>query len=106
MKLRLIYTTFSTKNQAKEMAQLLLGNNSVACANIYAPMTSLYQWKDKVEDESEVPVIFKTTEGKTKQAITVIEKNHPYDTPCITVIKPEDTNAPFLNWMNEVTLSK
>ncbi len=100
MELRLIYTTFSTQKQAKEMAQILLNKNLVACVNMYAPMTSMYQWKGKVEEESEVPVIFKTTGKKIKQAVMVIEKNHPYETPCITIIKPEDTNTPFLNWVD------
>lgn len=106
MELRLIYTTFSTQKQAKKMARILLNKNLIACANIYAPMISMYKWKGGIEEESEVPVIFKTTDKKAKEVMVEIKENHPYETPCITVIKPEDTNAPFLNWMNEVTLSK
>ena len=49
----LVTTTFSTKDEALQMAKFLLDNHLIACVQLSSPVESLYWWKGKIEQEQE-----------------------------------------------------
>ncbi|MEO1795273.1 MAG: divalent-cation tolerance protein CutA [Pseudomonadota bacterium] len=99
----LIYATFPDAESAKAAASALLGARLVACANVLAPMTSVYRWDGSVETGEELPVIFKTVAGRADAAMVAIAEAHPYDTPAILKLRPEGGHPPFLEWLAEET---
>ena len=69
----------------------------VACANLY-PIQSTYWWKDSIQNESEWVSLVKTTENNWESIKSYVEKEHPYDVPCIMKTKVE-ANEMYENWI-------
>ena len=99
----LFYTTFSSKEEALKVTEVLLEKKLIACANIMAESTSIYRWKDQVETTKEVPTLLKsTTENRAAIEDCVIEL-HSYDVPCIIELKVENGHKEFLDWIIKET---
>jgi periplasmic divalent cation tolerance protein len=72
-----------------------------ACVNIVPRITSVYRWKDKVEEAREWLLIIKTTAGAFSQVRQTIADLHSYELPeciCLTV---EDGSPEYLQWIAE-----
>ena len=95
----LIYTTFSDKEQAEKIACALLEKKLIACANIFAPHTSIYKWEGKVQSETEIAAILKTEEKHFDEIERVIKLMHSYDTPAIIGWKADKTATDFAKWI-------
>ena len=97
----IIYITCKNKSEAEKIANHLLKNKLIACANIF-PINSLYKWKGKLQKDKEYVLLAKTLKSKAKEVEKEVKKIHSYDIPCI--IKKEVTaNKEYMRWIkNEV----
>lgn len=100
MKYSIIYTTTKTKKEAKNIAIHLLNKKLVGCANIF-PITSLYIWKGKIQEEKEIGMILKTETILMKKIIREIKSLHSYEIPCIVSFEIKKGNNKFLKWITE-----
>ena len=66
-KLCWVYMTAGTFEEAKNIGQILVKKNLVACVNLIENMTSIYKWGDKLEEGQEVVLIAKTRRIVTGQ---------------------------------------
>ena len=82
----------------------MLERQLIACANVFPQMTSVYTWKEKIEEEDEVVMLLKTTEEAFSSIKQVILDNHPYDCPAIFQLDIADGHDEFLNWINQKVL--
>jgi periplasmic divalent cation tolerance protein len=98
-KLKLVYTTFSSKEDAKRLTKLLLKERLIACANMSSNITSIYEWEGKIQEDNEVIVLYKTMQKKIPSLMNCIQKNHPYEIPCIAVLDLQMINQDFENWV-------
>ena len=96
-----LYSTTSSEDEAKEIADLLLKKNLAACVNIIPGMKSLYRWKGKIEESEEVVMIIKTISTVFKDIETLFKEVHPYDCPCLIELNIENINAPYLAWVEK-----
>ena len=94
-----IYTTFPSAAEARQMATALVEARLAACANISAPMTALYEWQGKLEEAEEVAMLIKTRAAHQASVIAEIERRHSYDTPAILVWSVEGGAAGYLDWI-------
>ena len=101
MTIYLVYSFYPKLNQAKKIAKLVIERKLAACVNINKNINSLYIWKNKMFDESEVELSFKTNNKKVKKLITFLELNHPYECPAIIAFPVQKTNNKFLNWVKD-----
>ena len=101
MTIYLVYSFYSKPNQAKKIAKLAIKKKLAACVNINKNINSLYIWKNKMFDENEVELSFKTNDKKVKKLISFLELNHPYDCPAIIAFPIKKTNDKFLNWVKQ-----
>ena len=102
MKPVIIISTYPDKKSISKIANDLVQNKIVACVNIYK-ISSVYSWKNKVENTSEYLTIFKTM---TKNKIVLkkkIKETHPYDVPEIVEIDVTSVNPSYLNWLIDST---
>ena len=102
MKPVIIISTYPDKKSISKIANDLVKNRIVACVNI-SKISSVYSWKNKVENTSEYLAIFKTM---TKSKIVLkkkIKETHPYDIPEIVEIDITSVNQSYLNWLIEST---
>ena len=56
----LVYMTVCSIKEAKQIGRILVKQNLVACVNILENMTSIYKWKDDLEEDGEVVMTAKT----------------------------------------------
>lgn len=101
MKNIIIYTTCSNEEEAKKIAEHLVSQNLIACANIF-PINSIYKWKGQVEKAQEVAMILKTREELFEQVKKEIKKLHSYKLPAIIYWEIGGDKS-FLEWIGKET---
>jgi len=98
---RIILTTTGSQEEAAKIARHLVERGLAACVNIVPQVTSVYRWKDKVEESAEWLLIIKTTAGMFGQVRHAIVDLHSYELPeciCLTI---EDGSPDYLQWIAE-----
>jgi periplasmic divalent cation tolerance protein len=68
---------------ARALAEALVGRRLAACANIGAPIESVYHWQGRVERAAEVPLTLKTAARLFPALAEAARALHPYETPSI-----------------------
>ncbi|MBT5200823.1 MAG: divalent-cation tolerance protein CutA [Thaumarchaeota archaeon] len=102
MKPVVIISTYPDKKSISKIAKEFVKNKIVACVNI-SKISSIYSWKNKVENTSEYIAIFKTTTKNKKLLKQKIKETHPYDVPEIAEINVTSINDSYLKWLIEST---
>ncbi len=97
-----ILTNCPDEATADLIAEGLILARLAACANRYAPITSLYRWEGAVERTVEIPLLLKTRPELAERAEAEIRRLHPYDCPPILRV-PMEANADFLAWIADET---
>ena len=96
-----IYTTNPNLKTAKKISSVLLKKRLIACANFF-PITSMYWWGGKIQNDSEVVALLKTKSANWDKVKKEIEKIHPYDIPCIERLSV-DSNKSYKDWIKKET---
>jgi periplasmic divalent cation tolerance protein len=88
-------------DQAAPLARSLVQNRLAACVQIVDRVTSVYEWKGAVEEETECLLIAKTTRARVAPIASYLDKHHPYDVPeCVFVPITAGSEA-YLSWLGE-----
>lgn len=99
MKLVVVLTTFPSKETADSVAEKLVEERLVACAQVLEGVESVYWWEGKVEKGKEWLVLLKTTEEAYKRVEERLAELHPYEVPEIVAIPSLSVYEPYLNWL-------
>jgi periplasmic divalent cation tolerance protein len=94
-----ISTTTETKEEAQKIARCLVEQKLAACVQIISPITSIYRWKEKVENTKEWLCLIKTREDLFKKVETAIKKLHSYETPEIIAVSIVKGSKEYLAWL-------
>ena len=94
-----VYMTAGSMEEAKDIGRILVKQNLVACVNLLENMTSIYKWKEKLEESCEVVMIVKTRKSLMPQLIKTVTKHHSYECPCILELPIQGGNTEFLRWV-------
>ena len=98
----LFFVTVPTMEVGKKIAKILVENKFAACVNIIPGIYSIYEWKDKIEEDEELLLIIKTTEKKSEKLIQKVLDLHPYETPECIGFKIEKGSENYLKWISEI----
>ena len=104
MKIIILLSTFSSIDEANKISKLAIESKIAACANIF-PINSMYSLHEKIENNDEYLVIYKTTDKKIKQLRQFLEENHSYEIPEIIDFELNHTNSKYLDWIIQSTQS-
>lgn len=96
-----ILVTFDSQESALSCARALVEERLVACAQIEAPIRSLYRWQGALCDEEEVRLVLKTRRDHFERARARIAQLHPYECPQIVAFDIAAGHAPYLDWVDE-----
>jgi len=99
MPVNFIYMTASSKAEAQKIGKALVDSRLAACVNILDNMQSIYRWEEKIQEDSEVVLIAKTTETLVPRLIDKVKSLHSYDCPCIVSLPVLGGYPPFLDWI-------
>lgn len=98
-----ISVTCPDETCADRIADTLLAERLIACANRQSPIESRYVWQGKVECEREVVVLLKTRESLFHKIADRIASLHPYDVPAILALPIRHVNQSYEKWVLEQT---
>ena len=97
----LVWCPFPDAKIARKIAEILLKEKRIACANIIPAIESVFEWKGEVSSEAESAVLFKTTAEHLEPVTKRLEGLHPYKTPAILGWLVDETPPQTLAWLNE-----
>ena len=97
----LVYMPAGDKEAARAIGRMLVESRLAACVNMLENMTSLYCWDGNLQEDNEVVLLAKTTEGRFAELKTRVTEMHSYDCPCILGFRASDGFPPFLDWIRE-----
>ncbi len=98
----MLYMTARDEEEAKKLVEHLVEGKLVACGNIF-PIRSIYMWRGRLEDVSEVAVIMKTKGSLVERAIGEVKRLHSYGVPCVVSYAMERGLDGYLSWIEEST---
>ncbi len=101
----ILYTTWPDAEKAEAVAAEAVAERLAACANLFAPMQSVYRWEGALERTREFPMTFKTTEEAAPALAAFITARHPYDIPCILALRTdaELSFGGYVEWVQAET---
>jgi periplasmic divalent cation tolerance protein len=94
-----VFVTASNGEEATRLADLLIGAHLAACVQILPEMESVYRWQGKIERQSEILLIAKTSAAKFADLEREVRALHSYETPEIVAIPLAAGSTPYLEWL-------
>jgi periplasmic divalent cation tolerance protein len=100
------FTTTDSKKNAQEIARVLVKGRLAGCVQILGPISSIYQWKGKMQKDEEWLCIIKSEQKCFESIREAIVAIHPYDTPEIIATDIVAGSHEYLKWLaNELKSS-
>jgi len=97
----LLLSTASSSREAKTIANVLIRKKLCACVNIVPGLSSVFTWKNKVDQAKEWLLIIKTNQGKIKEVERLIRKYHSYEVPEMIGWPITWGHKPYLDWISD-----
>lgn len=94
-----VFMTAANGEEAARLADMLVGAHLAACVQILPEMESVYRWQGKIERQSEILLLAKTTQGKFAELEREVRALHSYDTPEIIAVPVSEASPPYLKWL-------
>jgi periplasmic divalent cation tolerance protein len=95
-----VFITASGREEAGQLADMLVSKQLAACVQIMPEMESVYRWQGKVERQREILLIAKTVSSKFAELESEVIKLHSYETPEIVAIPLIAGSRRYLEWLN------
>ncbi|MBW2500306.1 MAG: divalent-cation tolerance protein CutA [Deltaproteobacteria bacterium] len=108
-----VYTTVASEEDARRLAEHVIGERAAACVSIGAPVQSVFRWEPEseaktepashagVQSEREIPLVIKTSARAYPRLERVIQAAHPYELPEIVAVPIQRGLPAFLSWIEE-----
>ncbi len=96
----IVYITAGDMEEARKLGRKLVEERLVACVNIF-PLTSIFRWKDSIDEAQEVGIIAKTKTEKVKEIEKRVKELHSYEVPCVVSFRFDEGSADYLKWIGE-----
>ena len=96
---QLVLTTCGSADEARRIAEELVGRRLAACVSIIPQVEAVYRWKGEVEHATEWLLVIKTTANAFESLRDVLSKLHSYDVPECVAITVADGSPAYLQWI-------
>ena len=97
----IIKLTSDKRSILTKIANYLIKNKLVACANIINNNNSIYLWNNKIVKSKEYIMLLKTILDKEEYIYSKINEMHNYEVPEIITLKASKINTAYGNWILE-----
>ena len=102
-KLIVIYVTCGSDEEAEKLSNGLVSTRLAACVNI-ADVKSVFEWKGKIEKESERLLIIKSIHSNYEMIEKYIRANHSYECPEIIAMEVTAVSQDYASWVRSACL--
>jgi periplasmic divalent cation tolerance protein len=96
-----VLTTVSSEEDAKRIADNLLGRRLAACVQVVGPILSRYRWQEELEEAREWQCLAKTEAALYGEVEAAIRETHPYDEPEVIATPIVAGSSGYLAWVSE-----
>lgn len=97
----ILYVTLNSVEEARTIGRKILDARLANCVNWF-PITCMYRWEGKIEEEPEVALLVKTKKQHFKTIERIIKNSIDY-TNCIAEIAVSRQRKEFLDWLEKET---
>lgn len=98
MSLMLVITTVATRDDALALARDMVQRRLAACVQLQA-IDSVYRWQDRLHEDCEFRVLFKTTAERCDALHAAVLAQHPYELPALLAVPAERVHPAFDDWV-------
>ncbi|MBP8645601.1 MAG: divalent-cation tolerance protein CutA [Syntrophobacteraceae bacterium] len=98
-----VFVTVGNAEEGTRIAQTLVDEKLIACANILPQVRSVYRWKGKVCREEEQLLLMKTRSSLFPALMKRIRELHSYEVPEIVAFPLSDGLPEYLQWVMDNT---
>ena len=95
-----VFITAPGREEAGQLADMLVSKQLAACVQIMPAMESVYRWQGKIERQKEVLLIAKTIKSRFDELESNVRALHSYETPEIVAIPLIAGSRRYLEWLN------
>ena len=99
-----VVTSVGTEDQALDVAHALIRNRQAACVNIIPNVHSIYRWKGRVCDDSEMLLIIKTVAEEFEGVKETIQRVNTYELPEVLAYRVDQASELFGDWIARMTV--
>lgn len=103
MNIVLIQTTCSNKDEAKNIAKVLIEEKLAACVQL-SEIESFYSWNNEFCNENETLVNIKTIKENFEKVKSKIKELHSYDLPEIIQLNITNASEEYLKFIGDNTI--
>ncbi len=100
----IVISTFPDRATALLAARALLEARLAACAQISAPLTSLYPWAGALQEAEEYELRLKTRRALGPRIEAMLRELHPYELPQILYV-PVEGSSDYIDWVDSCLAS-
>jgi periplasmic divalent cation tolerance protein len=94
-----VMATTASKQEAEKIAQRLLKERLIACANIIGPVSSFFHWSGKMEKTEEHLIFMKSRKDLFEKLAETVKALHSYEVPEIIVLPVVGGLKAYLDWL-------
>ena len=95
----IVMVTTASKQEAEEIAQHLLREKLIACANIIGPVSSLFHWSGRIECAEEHLIFMKSRKNLFEKLAETVKILHSYEVPELLVLPIIEGSNAYLDWL-------
>jgi len=96
--LTVILITCADEAEAAKISKGLIENKLAACVNIF-PVSSIFSWKGKIENQKEELLIAKSVKSKFSAIEKFVKKEHSYQCPEVIGIEANLISSQYAEWI-------
>jgi periplasmic divalent cation tolerance protein len=94
-----VLVTVPANEEGEKVALHIVEKRLGACVNMIRGVRSLYWWENRIQDDSEVLLVIKTSREALDDLIAEVKRVHPYSVPEIIALPVEKGNNAYLDWV-------
>jgi periplasmic divalent cation tolerance protein len=100
-----VIITADDENWLINFTRSVVEDRLAACGQHISPIRSIYRWDGSIHDDPEVRVALHTRASLVPAIIDRVNREHPYQVPCVLALPIQTGNPSYLTWINEETMA-
>ena len=100
-----VIITADDENLLINLTRSLVEDRLAACGQHFVPIRSIYRWDGGIHDDREVRVALHTRASLVPEIVDRVNREHPYQVPCVLALPVQTGNPNYLAWVLEETIA-
>ncbi|HJV13029.1 MAG TPA: divalent-cation tolerance protein CutA [Propionibacteriaceae bacterium] len=100
-----VIITADDENWLINFSRSVVKDRLAACGQHISPIRSIYRWDGSIHDDREVRVALHTRASLVPSIVNRVNRQHPYQVPCVLALPVQTGNPDYLTWVIEETIA-